>query len=61
MASCNVIKFKDLDIVYTDISNASPDEAIAVFDENQRIISKMPHTSRCMHLYMRKMPDLIQV
>lgn len=42
MASCNVVKYKELDIVYTDISNASPEEAMAVFDENQLIISKMP-------------------
>ncbi|MBL6448694.1 hypothetical protein JMN32_20445 [Fulvivirga sp. 29W222] len=45
MPSCNLIKYKELDIVYTDISNASPEEAIAVFDENQIIISKMPHKS----------------
>lgn len=42
MASCSVIKFKDLDIVYTDISGAAPEESIAVFDQNQQIISKMP-------------------
>lgn len=42
MASCNVVKYKELDIVYTDISNASPEEAMAVFDDNQLIISKMP-------------------
>ncbi|GAA0893147.1 hypothetical protein GCM10009122_28260 [Fulvivirga kasyanovii] len=42
MASCNVVKYKELDIVYTDISNASPEEAMVVFDENQLIISKMP-------------------
>ncbi|UII32479.1 hypothetical protein LVD17_01320 [Fulvivirga ulvae] len=45
MASCSVIKYKELDIVYTDISNASPEEAMAVFDENQKIISKMPPKS----------------
>lgn len=45
MASCNVIKYNDLEIVYTDISDSSPEEAMAVFDENQKIISKMPHKS----------------
>lgn len=42
MASCNVIKYKELDIVYTDISGASPEESIEVFERNQQIISQMP-------------------
>lgn len=45
MASCNVIKYNDLEIVYTDISGASPEESIAVFEQNQQIIAKMPFKS----------------
>ena len=45
MASCNVIKHNDLEIVYTDISNSSPEEAMEAFDKNQKIISGMPHKS----------------
>lgn len=45
MSKCNVIKFKDLNIVYTDISGATPEEAICAFDSCQEIISKMPLNS----------------
>jgi len=45
MSKCNVIKYKDIDIVYTDIADASPEEAIVAFENCQEIISKMPLNS----------------
>lgn len=42
MSTCSVIKFKDIDIVYTDISDASPEQAIVSFERNQEIIAQMP-------------------
>jgi len=45
MASCSVIKYRDLSIVYTDIEGASPEEAIEAFDQSQKIICKMPPKS----------------
>lgn len=45
MSSCTVIKYKNIDIVYTDISGCSPEEAISAFDANQSIIAGMPDKS----------------
>ncbi len=45
MPSCTTIKYKTIDIVYTDISGASPEEAIQVFDQNQQIIAGFPENS----------------
>ncbi|MEO1051921.1 MAG: hypothetical protein AAFX87_14920 [Bacteroidota bacterium] len=45
MPTCEVIKYKDIDIVYTDITNASPEEAIAAFERGLEIIGKMPPKS----------------
>jgi len=45
MASCTVIKHNDLNIVYTDISNSSPEEAVAAIEKSHEIIAKMPLNS----------------
>ena len=45
MPTCNVIKFKDINIVYTDISGATPEEAVEAFDRCQEIIGQMPLNS----------------
>ncbi|MEL7004560.1 MAG: hypothetical protein AAFN93_17770 [Bacteroidota bacterium] len=45
MSKCNIIKYKDIDIVYTDISNCSPEEAVVAFENCQEVIGKMPLNS----------------
>lgn len=42
MSKCNIIKYKDIKIVYTDISHCAPEEAIEAFDQCQKIIDGMP-------------------
>ncbi|QSE95927.1 hypothetical protein [Fulvivirga lutea] len=42
MAKCSVIEYQGLEIVFTDISNAKPSEAIAAFEESVKIISERP-------------------
>lgn len=45
MSKSNIIKYKDINIVYTDISHTSPEEAIEAFNCCQKIIEKMPLNS----------------
>jgi len=38
LASCRIINFKGIDIVYTDVSNSTTQECLDVIDENHELI-----------------------
>lgn len=42
MASSNLIRYNNISIVYTDISDASPEESMGAFKRSCEIIEKMP-------------------
>jgi len=45
VASCEVIKFKGLEIVYTDVSNSTVEESLEMIKLNHAIIRQKPSNS----------------
>lgn len=42
MAECKVIEYKGIEIVFTDISNAKPQDSIKAFEQSVEIIRNKP-------------------
>ncbi|MTI21707.1 hypothetical protein E1176_11805 [Fulvivirga sp. RKSG066] len=45
MASCEIIQFKDVEIVYTDVSHSTIEDCLKVIEANHAIIKKQPERS----------------
>ncbi len=45
MATCTIVEFKDLEIVYTDVSHSSVEDTIDIMDVNHDIIRTKPLNS----------------
>lgn len=45
MAKCDIVNFKDVEIIYTDVSNSSIKETMDIMDVNHDIIKEKPLNS----------------